>query len=85
MNFGKAIKAMKDGKRVGRTGWNGKNQYIELASNISYINSRGEVINANHDAIGNQAVAFVGTSGVQLGWLASQADMLADDWELKEE
>ncbi len=26
------------------------------------------------------ALAFVGTSGVQLGWLASQADMLADDW-----
>ena len=33
-----------------------------------------------HDAIGNQAIAFVGTSGVQLGWLASQADMLAEDW-----
>ena len=30
--------------------------------------------------IGNKALAFVGTSGVQLGWLASQADMLADDW-----
>lgn len=25
-------------------------------------------------------MAFVGTSGVQMGWLASQADMLADDW-----
>lgn len=83
MNFGEAINAMKDGKRVSRAGWNGKNQYIELASNISYVNSRGEVVNANHDAIGNQAVAFVGTSGVQLGWLASQADMLADDWEIK--
>ena len=66
------------------SGWNGKNQYIELASNISYTNSKGEVINANHDAIGNQAVAFVGTSGVQLGWLASQADMLANDWKIVE-
>lgn len=28
----------------------------------------------------NMAVAFVGTSGVQMGWLASQADMLAEDW-----
>ena len=80
MNFGEAIIAMKEGKQVQRSGWNGKNQYIELASNISYTNSKGEVINANHDAIGNQAVAFVGTSGVQLGWLASQADMLANDW-----
>ena len=83
MNFGEALQAMKDGKRVGRRGWNGKNQCIELASNISYVNSRGEVVNADHSAIGNQAVAFVGTSGVQLGWLASQADMLANDWEVK--
>ena len=36
--------------------------------------------NCEHDAIGNMAIAFVGTSGVQMGWLASQADMLADDW-----
>ena len=85
MNFGEAIQAMKSGKRLGRNGWNGKGQYIELATNISYVNSDGVVVNANHDAIGNQAVAFVGTSGVQLGCLASQADMLADDWELREE
>ena len=82
MNFGEAINAMKDGKRVQRSGWNGKNQYIELATKISYVNSKGETINANHDAIGNQAVAFVGTFGVQLGWLASQADMLANDWKV---
>lgn len=84
MNFGEAIIAMKEGKRVQRSGWNGKNQYIELASNISYTNPKGEVINAEHDAIGNQAVAFVGTSGVQLGWLASQSDMLANDWKIVE-
>ena len=84
MNFCEAITAMKDGKRVQRSGWNGKNQYIELASNISYTNPKGEVVNANHDAIGNQAVAFVGTFGVQLGWLASQADMLANDWNIVE-
>lgn len=80
MDFGKAINIMRDGGRVKRMGWNGKNQYIELAKNISYVNSQGEIVNANHDAIGNQAIAFVGTSGVQLGWLASQADMLAVDW-----
>ena len=84
MNFGEAIIAMKEGKQVQRSGWNGKNQYIELASNISYVNAKGETVNANHDAIGNQAVAFVGTSGVQLGWLASQADMLANDWKFVE-
>lgn len=80
MNFGKALEEVKQGKRIARKGWNGKSQYIELASNISYINAKGECINCNHDAIGNRALAFVGTSGVQMGWLASQADMLAEDW-----
>lgn len=82
MDFGKAIKAVKDGKRAKRNGWNGKNQYIELATCISYKNTRGEIVNVNHDAIGNKAIAFVGTSGVQLGWLASQSDILAEDWEV---
>lgn len=84
MDFGKAIQLLKEGKKVARQGWNGKNQYIELATNISYINANKEKINAEHKAIGNRAIAFVGTSGVQLGWLASQADMLAEDWIVKE-
>lgn len=84
MDFGKAIQRLKNGMRVQREGWNGKNQYIELATNISYKNVKGEIINAEHDAIGNKAIAFVGTSGVQLGWLASQADMLAEDWRIVE-
>lgn len=48
----------------------------------SYKNTKGEIVNCNHDTIGNKALAFVGTSGVQIGWLASQADMLATDWEI---
>ena len=84
MDFGKAIQLLKEGKKVQRAGWNGKNQYIELATSISYKNTNEEIINAEHDAIGNKAIAFVGTSGVQLGWLASQADMLAEDWKLVE-
>ncbi len=41
MDFGKA------GKRVSRTGWNGKSQYIELAACVSYKNAAGEIINVN--------------------------------------
>ena len=81
-DFGTAICYLKCGKKVQREGWNGKKQYIELANNISYKNTNDEIINAEHQAIGNKAIAFVGTSGVQLGWLASQADMLAEDWKL---
>ncbi len=85
MNFGEAIIAMRKGKKLQRKGWNGKEQYIELAKNISYLNTAGEIINCNHENIGNCAIAFVGTSGVQMGWLASQADMLADDWQIVKE
>ena len=79
-SFGEAIKYLKRGMKVARKGWNGKKQYIQLASGISYKAPTGDIVNCEHDAIGNVAIAFVGTSGVQMGWLASQADMLADDW-----
>lgn len=84
MSFGLAIEAAKKGKKIARAGWNGKNQYVELATRIDYCNTAGDRVNVNHEAIGSRAFAFVGTSGVQLGWLASQADMLADDWQIVE-
>ena len=82
--FGEAIRRLKAGQKVARKGWNGKSQYIELASNISYVNAGKEIVNCEHNDIGNKAIAFVGTSGVQMGWLASQADMLAEDWVIVE-
>lgn len=85
MKFGEAIELIKKGKKVKREGWNGKNQYIQLATNVSYMNANKEIINVEHDTMGNKAIAFVGTSGVQLGWLASQADMLSEDWKEVEE
>lgn len=78
--FGEALSNLKRGKKVARKGWNGKNQYIELARNVSYKNAKNDIINVDHIDMGNKAIAFVGTSGVQLGWLASQADMLSEDW-----
>mgnify|MGYP003437782849 CR=1 FL=1 len=84
MDFGETIKILKSGKKMARKGWNGKSQYIQLATGISYKTASGEVVNCEHDTIGNKAIAFVGTSGVQMGWLASQADMLAEDWILVE-
>lgn len=84
LSFGLAIEAAKKGMKIARRGWNGKNQYVELATCIGYKDPQGNVTNPYHKAIGNKALAFVGTSGVQLGWLASQADMLADDWQIVE-
>ena len=84
MDFGSAIMNMKEGLKIARKGWNGKHQYIQLASGISYKTPDGKIVNCDHEAIGNRAIAFVGTSGVQMGWLASQADMLAEDWMVVE-
>lgn len=79
-SFGEAIKYLKRGFKVARKGWNGKKQYIQLETGISYKTADNEIVNCEHDAIGNKAIAFVGTSGVQMGWLATQSDMLAEDW-----
>lgn len=84
MTFGIALELLKKGCKVAREGWNGKEQYIQLATSISYKSADDEIVNCEHEAIGNKAIAFVGTSGVQMGWLASQADMLAEDWVVVE-
>lgn len=83
MDFSEALKNLKKGKKISQIGWNGKRQYVELATNISYTDSSNNIINPNHSNIGNKCLAFVGTSGVQLGWLASQADLLAEDWIIR--
>lgn len=84
MPFGIALDLLKHGCKVAREGWNGKKQYIELATGISYVNNDDEIVNCEHKNIGNKAIAFVGTSGVQMGWLATQSDMLAEDWVIVE-
>lgn len=83
-DFGEAIRAVKKGHRIARKGWNGKDQFVELACNVSYKDPDGSIIDSALIQMG-KALAFVGTSGVQLGWLASQADMLAEDWYILED
>ena len=69
MTFSMAIEAAKKANALpGRL--ERKRPVCELAKAISYKSPTGAVVNAEHDAIGNQALAFVGTSGVQMGWLA---------------
>ena len=78
--FDEAIKYLKRGFKVTREGWNGKNQYVELGVNFSYYDPSGICEETHHRDIGGAALVFVGTRGRQVGWLASQADMLAEDW-----
>lgn len=77
LSFGQAIEAMKAGKRCSRVGW--KNyQYIELATDISYKDAHGDVVNTN----GHYAIAFVDMCGLYIGWSPSQSDMFAWDWQI---
>lgn len=77
LSFGQAIEALRKGKHCSRVGW--KNyQYIELATNISYKDAHGDIVNAN----GHCAIAFVDMCGTYLGWVASQSDMFAYDWQI---
>ena len=84
-SFGEAIKYLKRGFKVKRQGWNGKDQHVELGYDFSYIAPGGIPVRpVQHLDIGSQALVFVGTRGRQVGWLASQSDMLADDWVFAE-
>ncbi len=93
MNFGDAIQALKGGKKVARVGWNGKGMWLVLmpALYLPPFNSQepGAKVNdrtAKH--IGEDTpldcqpyiVMWTALQQWQPGWLASQADMLAEDW-----
>ena len=79
MNFGQAIEALKEGKKLQRTGWNGKGIFIELQ------------VPDEHSKMTSPYI-FIDTTGLQtdnpsapkslVPWLASQTDMLSEDWQL---
>ena len=81
LTFGLAIEALKKGHRVARKGWNGNGIFIEL-----------QVPDAHSKM--TQPYIFIDTLGLQTNnpnapkgrvpWLASQTDMLAEDWQIVE-
>lgn len=96
-NFGWAIEQLKIGNKVARAGWNGKGMWIVLmpALYLPPFNSQepGAKVNdrtAKH--IGKDTpldcqpyiVMWTAAKQWQPGWLASQADILAEDWMLCE-
>lgn len=73
-DFSVVIPMLKCGKKLTRKGWNGKDQYIQLSTQSTYQDYDGP-----HKLAG-KVIVFHGTLGVQVGWLASQGDLLAEDW-----
>lgn len=95
MSFGLALEALKNGAKVYRAGWNGKDMWLSLSSNAMYgpreiafenfwSNNNSEYARNN----GGSAVVLpcitmkTATGEILMGWLASQTDMLADDWRI---
>ena len=92
MTFGMAIEAMKRGKKVARRGWNGKGMYVWVMPG-STIKGCKTITDPHLAEIDNAEgeIRFLGsvrmrtaTGDVLTGWLASQSDMLGEDWVIVE-
>lgn len=87
-DFGWALYCVKNGQKIARRGWNGKNMYVVLQKGYP----DGIPINANtaeaiHQPQGTVQkflpyLLFRTAGGEFVPWLASQTDILANDWEL---
>lgn len=92
MNFGQALEALKLGHRVARTGWNDKGMWIALTPGSVVDTSNTPIRGALaiyvaqpapvpvHVTIGAHIDMRAADGSLVVGWLASQTDMLADDW-----
>jgi hypothetical protein len=68
MDFGQALLELKDGVRVARDGWNGKDMYVELQ------------VPDEQSKMRRPYLFMRPVDGDLVPWVASQSDILADDW-----
>lgn len=85
MDFSKALLALKAGDKIARAGWNGKSMYLYLVPENRYppTTPAGEKIAAKHEDGLVPYGAYIAMKTAQdnvVPWLASQTDVLADDW-----
>lgn len=80
-DFGYALRLLKAGKRVARSGWNGKGMWIGLVHSGQWGLGSGQPYDS--DSIHANLLPWVGmktADGSFVPWLCSQTDMLACDW-----
>lgn len=89
-SFGWAIKQIQNGSRVARHGWNGKGMWIAYSPGSLSLPADSFWSPANQEYArhsGGYATVLpcitmkTATGEILMGWLASQTDMLATDWE----
>ena len=74
MDFGQALSALKCGRRVARHGWNGKGVFLLLVSNWASNDTPG------HPGRRLPWICMKTADDKFVPWLASQTDILAEDW-----
>lgn len=80
-SFSEALELLKQGKKMKRVTWNGKDQYIFISNRVVITDLDGKEYVAENDCFGSKVIVFVNPKlGMQVGWLASQGDMLSNDW-----
>lgn len=82
MNFGQALEELKAGKKVVREGWNGKGIFLELQTPDNHSKMTHPYIYI--DTLGLKTANPKAPKG-RVPWLASQTDMLAEDWKVKDD
>ncbi len=76
MNFGEALTSVKQGKKIARSGWNGKGMWVELQVPDAHSKMTLPYLYLNYPADAQN------TPGARVPWLASQTDILAEDWSV---
>ena len=85
MSFGLALEATKKGMRIARAGWNGKGMYVFLVHGMDFhTNADLSELDDQDVEVLDCLVIRTATGAFCPGWLASQTDMLADDWMVVE-
>jgi len=83
MDFGEMLKGLKLGNYLARRGWNGKGMYLFLVE--LYTMPAGCELLPGEPEEGFELAPFIAmktADGKVVPWLASQTDVLAEDWEL---
>ena len=74
MSFGAALEAMKAGACVSRAGWNGKGMWLELSAYGSHQMYKDRLLQPH--------ILMATAQGNYVPWLASQTDLLSEDWSV---
>ena len=85
MNFSDALKLIKIGGRVARAGWNGKGMFVFLVPGSHFTVSREPLLSILGEGTPvdyRSHIDMKTADGSIVPWVASQTDLLADDWQV---